>query len=84
MSRMSQRRVAVLPAQRSIGVIEVAIEGAWVTSSSKRGYCCSQARRCRGGELCVDLADEVRLAQAVLHRLLRRDAGDEASFRLGR
>ena len=73
--------VAVLPGV-GIGVIEVAIEGVAGHLVIEADAVVAEHAGARGGELCVDLADEVRLAQAVLHRLLRRDAGDEAGFRL--
>ncbi|MNO98341.1 hypothetical protein D3C76_900860 [compost metagenome] len=73
--------VAVLPAV-GIGVIEVAIEGVAGHLVIEADAVVAQHAGVRGGELLVDLANEVRLAQAVLHRLLRRDAGDEAGFRL--
>ena len=73
--------VAVLPAV-GIGVVEVAIEGVAGHLVIEADAVVAQHAGVRGGELLVNLANEVRLAQPVLHRLLRRDAGDEAGFRL--
>ncbi len=73
--------VAVLPAV-GIGVIEVAIEGVAGHLVIEADAVVAQHAGAWGGELLVDLADEIRLAQPVLHRFLWRDAGDEARLRL--
>ncbi len=73
--------VAVLPAV-AIGVIEVAIEGVAGHLVIEADAVVAKHTGIRRGELLVDLANEIRLAQPVLHRLLWRDTGNEARLRI--
>ena len=69
--------VAVLPSV-GVGVIEVAIEGVAGHFVIEAYAVVAQHAGIRGGELLVDLANEIRLAQPILHCLLWRDTGNEA------
>ena len=73
--------VAVLPTV-GIGVIEVAIEGVAGHFIIEADAVVAKHTGIRRGELLVDLANEIRLAQPILHRLLRRDTGNQARLRI--